>query len=341
MAKTITGNDGNITSINGNPYPPVVEEVELKDLPEKVRSLKGKRIFWSIYRPETRIVPEPFGPRRGRVLRKVRSYHYRFLNPSQSKQNLDLATINFLVIVFAFHPLRRYKSALTTYKQHIIDYLCALYSIERFNLADLTEEIQFGIENEIDYEDDVVKRNNGLEENDPNSEVMEEFLSVKDADDENRSTDDLSYENKILGKIIDGLKEEVLVHRFGFDPELVPKTTEWWHSAYWNFLHLASLHNGQRAHETELFLMVIANLRTIIPCGICASNYEKMDPLLNLCTPVFATLDSATMIFELHNRVNQHKEQKSPLFKHVDFMKRYNVKALSFEELLLNYEVEY
>lgn len=89
---------------------------------------------------------------------------------------------------------------------------------------------------------------------------------------------------------------------------------------------LGSLLAQQDSEVLTSFAAILVNFSLALPCGTCSHNFDATDPVLTLTHPLLLTRDPVTRIYELHNRVNLHKDPPSEPFKFEDFLQKYNLK---------------
>lgn len=88
------------------------------------------------------------------------------------------------------------------------------------------------------------------------------------------------------------------------------------------------------------FNCVLATFYLFLPCPICQKNYEALNPVQSLCIPIFKTNDATSMIYELHNQVNLHKQAPSDVFELDKFLERYHLNVDREEVVTLDIQME-
>lgn len=115
-----------------------------------------------------------------------------------------------------------------------------------------------------------------------------------------------------------------------------PNKKLWWGHVYWQFLHSCSILNGHNSQLNTKFAALLINLDLCILCTRCIENYRKKNLLRNYCIPIFVTNDSATRIFELHNKVNLTKDNPCALYEIEQFLKLYNLTLVKTETITID-----
>lgn len=121
-------------------------------------------------------------------------------------------------------------------------------------------------------------------------------------------------------------------------PELNRENLPWWGHVYWRFLHLSSFYTDRFNLHLQ-FNCILMTLYLLLPCPTCQKNYQEMQPLKTLCIPIFKTKDATTMMYELHNQVNLHKQPPGQEFEFEQFLQLYNLSVLKSEEYHLQVSV--
>ena len=106
-------------------------------------------------------------------------------------------------------------------------------------------------------------------------------------------------------KAIVNLSYTDLCEEFKIEPVILQRDDMYrnkWGSRYWTFLHNISIVCQMNSNLTTKLANLMLNLGKILPCSECASNYRKKDPLVTVTIPMTQTMDSITVMFNLHTK---------------------------------------
>ncbi|KAG8148367.1 sulfhydryl oxidase [Chelonus insularis] len=157
------------------------------------------------------------------------------------------------------------------------------------------------------------------------------------------------YDNSAMIKIdgLDELNNVTICHSMMYDAcrelfgisekleKIKLERNDWsldkWGRAYWNFLHSLSIlvqYTNQKYPERlvmEYYAALMLNFDVILPCAVCADNYQKKNPLMSVSLPIIYSKDAIKVTYDLHNsvRINNGND----IYDFRDFLNDWHLEA--------------